>query len=102
MLLGAGLAYGRLVQQPHGTLQYDEHSLIPDTTDLTFLRNDLAAIIDARFTIWRGLQLNLRWQHSLLPIKRDWLFKQINGVQYTTYTNNCYNHAITIRLIYQF
>ena len=100
MLFGAGLLYGRLVQQPHGKILYS--TFYPDTTDMTFLKNDLAVVADARFTIWRGLQLNLRWQYSLMAIKKDWMFYNVNGEQVKTHTNDCYNNAISIRLIWQF
>lgn len=111
MLVGAGLSYGRLVRQPHGEIGYDPMFFMPDTSNMDFLGGDLAAVVDARFTIWRGLQLNLRWQHSLLPVKRDWTFYKYNGYyisngdrvdRYITNSNNCYNHSIAVRLIWQF
>ena len=108
MLFGAGLNYGRLVQQPHGVIKYNPSYFIPDTSDMTFLRHDLCAIADMRFTVWRGLQLDIRWQHSLFAIKRDWGFQTYNGTDvngdphYKKHTRNCYNQAISIRLIWQF
>lgn len=112
MLIGAGVSYGRLVRQPHGEIGFDPGFFMPDTSDMSFEAGDFSAIIDARFTIWRGLQLNLRWQHSLLPIKHDWLFMKYNGYtvdtegnrhdRFITNSNNCYNHSISLRLIYQF
>ncbi len=112
MLFGAGLSYGRLVAQPHGTMGIDSLFFMPDTSDMTFLKNDLAVVADARFSIWRGLQLGIRWQYSLLPVKRDWHFYRYNGIgydengeqyyRYITTSNNCYNHSITVRLVYQF
>lgn len=112
MLLGVGFVYGRLVQQPTGEIKYNPNNLIPDTSDMTFLKNDIAVALDARFSIWKGLQLNLRWQHSVIPVKRDWVFRQYDGVEaapsgelvtrWKTSTNNCYNNVISLRLIYQF
>ncbi|MBQ8703032.1 MAG: outer membrane beta-barrel protein [Bacteroidales bacterium] len=108
MLFGAGLSYGRLVQQPHGVIKYNPSYFIPDTSDMTFLRHDLCAVADMRFTIWRGLQLNIRFQHSLLAVKRDWTFYNYNGTdadgnpRYKSHSRNCYNQAITFRLIWQF
>ena len=112
MLLGAGFVYGRLVQQPNGIILYNPNNLVPDTSDMTFLRNDLSAAIDARFSIWRGLQLNIRWQYSILPVKRDWTFRQADGIEVTpsgnqqtrwvTESNNCRNNTLIVRLIYQF
>lgn len=108
MLFGAGLSYGRLVEQPHGRMGYDSLFFMPDTSDMTFLPSDFAVVLDARFTIWHGLQMGIRWQYSLLPVKRDWVFYKYNGVdangnaRYTSHANDCYNHSITVRLLYQF
>lgn len=108
MLFGAGLNYGRLVQQPHGTIKYNPNYFIPDTSDMTFLPHDLSVVADMRFTIWRGLQLDIRFQHSLLAIKRDWMFYSYNGTdangdpRYKTHTRNCYSQTLTFRLIWQF
>lgn len=104
MLFGLGVNYGRLVQQPHSVMKYNPNYFFPDTSDFTFLGNDLSVVADARFTIWSGLQLGLRWQYSVLPIKRDWRFYEYksNGTKIDEYVNNAYNHSITVRLIWQF
>ena len=102
MLIGAGIIYGRLVQQPHGNLEYRPNVFIPDTSDLTFLKNDLSVALDFRFTVWKGLQFNLRWQTSILPIKRDWKFTEINGQVKRTFYRDAYNQSIALRLIWQF
>lgn len=104
MLFGLGIEYSRLVQQPHSTMKYNPAYFVPDTADMHFLGNDFSVVADARFVIWRGLQFNLRWQHSLFPIKKEWQFSEYlnNGLTIKTYTNNCYNHAISIRLLWQF
>ena len=102
MLIGAGLTYGRLVSQPNGIMKFIPSSFVPDTSDMTFLKNDLCATVDARFTIWKGLQLNLRWQYSLMAIKRDWNFDIYRQGRWISHENDCYNNAISVRLIYQF
>lgn len=112
MLFGLGLNYGRIVSQPHGRIGYNDHFFMPDTSDMTFLPYDLGVVADARFSIWRGLQLGIRWQYSILPVKRDWNFYWYNGYEvdaegvrhdrWNTTTNDCYNHVISLRLIYQF
>ena len=102
MLLGAGLCYGRLVDQPHFQGNYNPNYFVPDTGDYAFLLSDLAAVADARFTVWRGLQLNIRWQYSLMPVKRDWTFYEYRQGRWYDWKNHCYNHSIAIRLIWQF
>lgn len=102
MLLGAGLTYGRLVAQPNGKILFNPYSMVPDTSDMTFLSNDLCATLDFRFTVWKGLQLNLRWQYSLMAIKRQWHFDIYRQGRWISHDNDCYNNAISLRLIYQF
>ena len=104
MLLGLGLCYSRLVQQPHGIMKYNPNYFIPDTTDMTFLSNDLSAVADIRFPIWRGLMLNIRWHYSLIPVKRNWQFTELrgDGTIKDQWENDCYNNSLTFRLIWQF
>ena len=102
--IGTGLVYSRLVQQPHGLILYS-NNFVPDTSDMTFLRNDVAAAIDVRFPIWRGLTFNIRYQHSLFPVKRDWHFhgyRNESDHNPSDWSNNCYNSSVSIRLLYLF
>ena len=103
MTVGLGLCYSRLVQQPHGELSYSPHYFIPDTSDMTFLRNDLSAVADIRFTLWRNLKLNFRVQYSLFPVKKDWQFTEyLTSTETTTWKNNCYNFSVSSRLMWIF
>ncbi len=103
MTVGLGLCYSRLVQQPKGTIEYNPNYFMPDTTDLTFLRNDFSAVADFRFTLWRNLKLNCRMQYSLIPIKKDWHFTEHHTSTHTeTYVNDCYNFSISARLMWVF
>jgi len=102
--VGVGLVYSRLVNQPHGTISFSPTYVEPDTTDMSFLRNDLALAGDLRFTLWRNLLLNLRVQYSLIPIKKGWTFVEhvtANDSEPPKVTvNDCYNFSIGLRLIY--
>jgi hypothetical protein len=104
MLLGLGLCYSRLVQQPHNVMRYNPNYFFPDTNDMTFLNNDLTAVADIRFKVWRGLMFNIRWHYSLIAIKRDWTFTEIgtDGTTRKEWDNDCYNNSLTFRLIWQF
>lgn len=102
--VGLGLVYSRLVQQPHGSIYY-KTQFIPDTNDMSFNKNDFSAAIDVRFPIWRGLNLDFRFQHSLLPVKKNWGFMEHPSAapnETNTWTNNCYNSSISLRLLYVF
>ncbi len=105
MTLGLGLVYSRLVQQPHGLIIYHAGYFEPDTSDMSFLKNDLAAAIDIRFPIWRGLTLNFRYQMSLIPVKRNWSFSGYHhdgDREATQWQNNLYNSSLSMRLLYVF
>ena len=98
LLIGAGLVYSRLVAQPHGTVEYFHTYPTPDSTDMTFLKNDIAGALEIRFDIWKGLQFSTRFQYSLIPIKKDWHFQSDNQ----TWSNDCYSSSLTFRLLWQF
>lgn len=100
MNIGLGLTYGRLIYQPHGIIHYNPNYFMPDTSDMQFLKNDLAPAIELRFNFWRGLQLSARYQYSILKTKKDWQFFDIHNDK--TWSNDCQNQSIQLRLIWQF
>ncbi len=103
MILGLGVNYSRLVQQPNGKLLFNPNYFYPDTNDMQFLNNDLAVVADLRFTIWRGLQFNIRWQHSVIAVKREWTFTEIYSDTRThSWDNDAYNNSLSFRLIWVF
>ncbi len=109
MTVGLGINYSRMVQQPHGELLYHTSAsadcIVPDSSDFGFLRNDLALAVDFRFPIVKKLYLNVRYQHSIIPIKRQWHFTQYHNSsmdQFTTWANDLYNSSLMFRLLYYF
>ena len=105
LTIGAGLVYSRLVKQPHGIIYYNPNYFMPDTSDMSFLPNDLSFAIDVRFPIWRGLTFNFRWQHSMMPVKRNWQFTGYptpGSHAMETWSNDLYNSSISVRLLYIF
>ena len=96
--IGLGPVYSRLVQQPHGKMEFRPTYFCPDTTDMSFQKNDLALAGELRFTIWSSLQLSVRYQYSILPVKKGWSFTEGSR----TWQNNCYNQSVTFRLVWQF
>jgi hypothetical protein len=105
MTFGLGFVYSRLVQQPHGMIFYSPAYFVPDTGDMGFLRNDFSIAADIRFPIWRGLTLNVRYQHSFMPIKKNWHFTEHYSTaenDFKTWSNDCYNSSVTVRLLYVF
>ncbi len=124
MLVGVGLNYSRLVQQPHNVMKYNPAYFFPDTNDMTFLNNDLMIVADIRFPVWKGLWFNIRWMYSLVAIKKDWGFTEFRGTtpllddngnpvlnpdgstvmvpRKITWSNDCYSNTLVFRLIWQF
>ncbi|MBP9990677.1 MAG: porin family protein [Bacteroidales bacterium] len=102
IMFGFGLAYSRLVQQPHDVIKYDPYSFMPDTSDMSFLKNDFSVALELRFAVWKGLQLSFRYQRSLFPIKREWGFSQNEGIRWNSWSNDCFNSALTMRLLWVF
>lgn len=96
--IGLGAVYSRLVSQPHGTIEYHPTYFVPDSTDMKFLKNDLAGALEIRFDIWKGLQFSSKLQFSLIPIKKDWHFQ--SGDE--TWSNDCFNTSLTFRLLWEF
>jgi hypothetical protein len=124
MFVGLGLNYSRLVQQPHNIIKYNPNYFFPDTNNMTFLNNDLMIVADIRFPVWKGLWFNIRWQYSLIAIKKDWEFTEFRGTtplldengdpvlnengrvvmvpRRVTWINDCYSNSLVFRLIWQF
>lgn len=101
--IGLGLVYGRLIAQPHGTIEFRPSYFYPDTNDLVFLNNDLSAAAELRFPLWQRLQLSVRYQRSLFPIKKNWTFTQDEGkATEQSWQNDCFNSSVSLRLIWQF
>ena len=102
--VGLGFSYSRQVGSPKETFHWDTTGFIPNT-ETPFIKNDFAVIADIRFTIWRGLKFNFRYQYSLAPIKKDWEFmiRSKHGDEFNQrWTRNAYNNSMSARLIWVF
>lgn len=96
--VGLGMAYSRLLAQPHGIVSFNPRFFIPDSSNMAFLKNDLAAAAEIRFTIWENLKMSIRYQRSVIPIKKEWTFHMADR----TWSNDCFNSSVTLRLLWQF
>ncbi len=98
MQIGVGIVYSRLIRQPHDTVYFNPNYFTPDTSDMQFLKNDLAPTVEFRFRIWNNLHFSARYQYSIIPIKKDWHY-QFAG---KTFANDFYGSSLTFRLLWQF
>lgn len=105
--VGLGLQYGRLVKSSEKWTMTDtmirgmDRPL--DTVNTKFLKNDLSIVADVRFTLWRNFKLDLRYQYSLLPIRKDFTFfnsMASNDDWYRTWNRDFKSNYITVKLIY--
>ncbi len=97
---GLGAVYGRLMNYKE-TAAWDQTGTSTAITDFEkkpYEKNDLSFVADIRFRIWKNLKFNFRYQHSLIPTKRDWTFTYNNN----TWTRDTYNSVLTARLIWVF
>lgn len=90
---GAGLAYGRMISD----VETKGSNYLDSTT--SFLKDDLSIVADIRFKIWKQLKFNFRFQYSLMPIRKDWVFTDQFG---KSWTRNAYSNALTFRLLWVF
>lgn len=99
---GVGFSYSRLVGSPNEWFRFDSARFVPNT-ETPYLKNDFSIIADIRFKIWRGLKFNVRYQYSMVPIKKDWDFTEINdhGTEFVK-PRNAYNNSLSARLIWVF
>lgn len=99
---GLGFSYSRLLGNPKESFYFDSTRFVPNT-ETPYLKNDFSIIADIRFTIWRGLKFNVRYQYSMAPIKKDWEFLEYNdyGAKFSK-TRDAYNNCLSARLIWVF
>ncbi|MBR1627464.1 MAG: PorT family protein [Bacteroidales bacterium] len=73
--LGVGLQYGRLISTKEiwtlADTMINGMDRPVDITNHDFKKNDLSFVADFRFTVWRNFKFDVRWQYSLLPIRKD-------------------------------
>ncbi len=105
--LGVGLQYSRLIHSSESWTLPD--TLIfgmdrPTITKASFLKNDLAIVGDLRFTIWQKFKLDVRYQYSLLPIRKDFEFNNSylpeDFNNYRTWLRDYKNNWVSVKVIY--
>ncbi len=107
--LGAGIQYGRLISTKESWTLYDTMINGMDRplniNDHNFKKNDLSVVADFRFTIWRNFKFDVRWQYSLLPIRKDvGFFNSYNPDDdyYKSWYRDYKTHSLTFKIIYVF
>ncbi|MBQ7984670.1 MAG: PorT family protein [Bacteroidales bacterium] len=105
--LGVGLQYGRLIKTTERWKPWD--TMILDmcrpvvTNNHSFDKNDLSFVADFRFNVWKKLKFDVRWQYSLIPIRKD--FEYFNSfsetaLEYKHWTRDFKSNYVTFKFIY--
>lgn len=95
LIFGAGFSWGRTVG-----IEEVEHGKKVETTTLAgpYKREDVNALADIRFKIWKKLKFNFRYAYSVFPIRTRVFTNTINQ----SWERTQYNSMLTFRLIYVF
>ncbi|MBQ0112644.1 MAG: outer membrane beta-barrel protein [Bacteroidales bacterium] len=105
--LGIGAQYGRLVHsyEAWGLTDTLIHGMErPLTTNARFDKNDWSFVGDLRFTMWQKFKIDVRYQYSLVPIRKDFeFFNSYNlndNVNFRKWTRDFKSSWVTVKLIY--
>jgi hypothetical protein len=94
---GLGFSWGRLVRAHE---VYYGFTRKIDVRSGTYKKNDWSVIADFNVRLYKNLNLNIRWQYSMVPIRT----LQFDYVRYDgsiqSEVNKFHNHVISTRLIY--
>lgn len=89
---GLGLSYAKLISYKEA-LTTDPANLV-NLSDFPFKKSDLCIVAAGSLKVWKGLYLNVKFQYSLTPIRRE-------IPQYYARSSQ-YNNTWTCRLMYLF
>lgn len=94
---GLGFAWGRLVRAHE---VYNGFTRTTTVRSGTYSKNDWSVIADFNVRLYKNLNLNLRWEYSMVPIRTmEYVFK-LNDGSTVTEVQNFHNHMLSLRLIY--
>lgn len=88
---GGGFSYSQLISSKE---QIETNAGVVPTDSFTFRKMDINFILGGNLHLWQGLFLNLRFQYSLIPIRKD----PPPGYSRSEQFNNMW----TLRLMYLF
>lgn len=111
--IGVGISWSRLVyikeiQQDYRISDSSANGSRRLTTSVANLgqykKNEWAVIVDAKFPIYKGLKLNVRFQYSIVPFGRGKQFYSHlpSENMYDSKLLKPYHNSLTVRLIYSF
>lgn len=95
--IGAGFSWGRLVRAKE---IYNGFLRTTNVRSKTYSTSDWGVFADARIKLWRGLKLGIRYQYSLVPVRKmTYTTVKTNGAT-DSWNRKFYNTSISVRLMY--
>lgn len=94
---GLGFSWGRLVRAHE---VYYGFTRTIDARSGTYKKNDWSVIADFNVRLYKNLNLNIRWQYSMVPIRTQRFDYQVSDNDVMSEVNKFHNHVISTRLIY--
>lgn len=102
-----GMQYGRLVKSSEKWTLPDTAIIGMDrptnTNDSKFLKNDWSIVAGLRFTIWRNIKFDARYQYSLSPIRKNFEYnnsRDITDPLYYSWKRDLKNNYLSFKVIY--
>lgn len=105
--IGAGFSWGRIVRVKE---VYNGFQRTTNVRSKTYSKSDWGVFADVKIRIWKGLKFNIRYQYSMVPIRKmDYTTMLLKTNEDGTITRNgvkeswnrkLYNSTISIRFIY--
>jgi len=95
---GVGVAYGQLINVKEWA-----HGVETDSITLSgpYNMGDLSVVADLQIRLWSKLWVDVRYQYSMLMIRKDVPFSDPTNPK-NTWTRNQYNNVISLRLTWVF
>lgn len=102
--IGAGFAWGRLVRAKE---IYNGFTRTTNLRSGTYRTSDWSVILDVEARLYKNLSLNVRWEYSMVPIRKmHYMTGRANSDGTFNLTRdeiiNMHNHVFTVRLSYFF
>ncbi|MBQ1780848.1 MAG: outer membrane beta-barrel protein [Bacteroidales bacterium] len=94
---GLGFAWSRLVRAHE---IYNGFTRTTTVRSGTYSKNDWSVIADVNIRLYKNLNLNFRWEYSMVPIRTMEYVFLLNDGSTVTEVQKMHNHMLSARLIY--
>lgn len=96
---GLGFAWSRLVRAKE---VYNGYTRTTTVRSGTYKTSDWSVLADINIRLYKNLNLNIRYEYSLVPIRETQFDYQLNDGSLISETHKYHNNLLSARLIYYF